>query len=544
MPRHRPAVDLQMMDTAELVSADAPDLSQAQGRLVDGVPVYWIEQPGPMRAVLLFRTGQMDESLPWRGLTHLVEHLVLEDLGLEHDDINGSVAFLHTSFVTRGRPDEVATFVNGIVRAIRQPPLGAVRRNIDILRTEGAGKGASPLGEHCRLRFGATGPALVSYAEFGLEGLDPARLTAWAGHVFRRDNAALCLTGPPPAELDLSPLSSGVQPAGPAPQPQLRPVARPYPAWDYFGSGMVSVSLLMIRNVAGVQAVRALTEGLLVELRERQGVSYTVTSDWEVLGNGVAMATILADCRDENAATVRDTMIAELSRFALQGPAPQVMTSSTRKALRALEDPDAAFPYIVGCALDLLMQRDITPPAARRKEIESLQAAQLAAEVVRALPSALWLVPQGLGIDDRRFQEVFERSGNAVEGHVLTRPVGTHPTAMQDRLVVGQGGVSIVPANDPLWVRTVSYASCEALLRWPDGVRALFGSDGISIVVHPGGWLNGSWAVSAIDAAVPAHLVVNQAEPFGPPATMPRPGQVPPPPLQGPRSLLGRVLNR
>ncbi len=532
------------METAELASLDAAHLDAPQCRLVDGVPVYWICQPGPLRAVLLFRTGQMDEALPWRGLTHLVEHLVLEDLGLEHDDINGSVSFLHTSFVTRGRPDEVATFVNGIVRAIRLLPLHALRRNIDILLTEDSGKGPSPVGEHCRLRFGATGAALVNYAEFGLDGLDPARLTAWASRAFRSDNAALCLTGPPPAGLDLSPLSAGPQPAGPPPLPTLRPVARPFPAWNHFGGGMVSVSLLLARNLAAVQAVRALTEGLLVELRERQGVSYTVAQDWEVLGRDVAMATILADCRDENVGAVRDTMIAELSRFALYGPTPQVMASSTRKATRALEDPEATFPYLVGCALDVLMQRAVSSPHERRARLATLQPGDLAAEVASALPTALWLVPRNVGVDDRRFHEVLERSAHAVHGHPLHRPPGTIPEAVADRLIVGPLGVSIVPGNDPSWVRTVSYANCEALLCWPDGVRALFGSDGISIVVHPGGWVNGSWAVSSIDHAVPAHLRVHRVDPFGTPATMHQPGQGPALPMGQPKSLLSRVLKR
>ena len=522
-----------------------PISSAAQGRLIDGVPVYWICQPGPLRAVLLFRTGQMDEALPWRGLTHLVEHLVLEDLGLEHDDINGSVSFLHTSFVTRGRPDEVATFVNGIVRAIRRLPL---RQRCGATSTSSSprirARGPAPVGEHCRLRFGATGAALVNYSEFGLDGSGPRPPDRLGGHAFRSDNAALCLTGPPACRAWTCRRSAQV-PSRPAHRrADASSRGPPFPAWNHFGGGMVSVSLLMPRNLAAVQAVRAVTEGLLIELRERQGVSYTVTHDWEVLGHDVAMATILADCRDENVGTVRDTMIAELSRFALYGPTPQVMASSTRKATRALEDPEATFPYLVGCALDVLMQRAVSSPHERRARLAKLQPGDLAAEVASALPTALWLVPRNVGVDDRRFHEVLERSAHAVHGHPLHRPPGTIPEAVADRLIVGPLGVSIVPGNDPSWVRTVSYANCEALLCWPDGVRALFGSDGISIVVHPGGWVNGSWAVSSIDHAVPAHLRVHRVDPFGTPATMQQPGQGPALPMGHAKSLLSRVLKR
>ena len=46
--------------------------------IVDGLSTYWVEGGGPFRAVLVFRVGQADETLPTRGICHLVEHLAIE----------------------------------------------------------------------------------------------------------------------------------------------------------------------------------------------------------------------------------------------------------------------------------------------------------------------------------------------------------------------------------------------------------------------------------------------------------------------------------
>src|SRR6185503_10099087 len=46
--------------------------------VVDGLSTYWVEGGGAFRAVLAFRIGMADETLPTRGICHLVEHLAIE----------------------------------------------------------------------------------------------------------------------------------------------------------------------------------------------------------------------------------------------------------------------------------------------------------------------------------------------------------------------------------------------------------------------------------------------------------------------------------
>jgi hypothetical protein len=297
----------------------------------------------------------------------------------------------------------------------------------------------------------------------------------------------------------------------------------------------VSFSLLMRRTVAAMQAASAFTGILFDELRTTRGLSYTVTHGWEPLDADLAHVVFLADCRAEVAAGVRDLMISAASHFAVAGPSPQAMAAATRKAVRAVRDPDAAFPYVIGCALDHLMGRPLVAPQRRCSELAALRPGDLAAEFAGSLASGLWLVPEEVGMRDRRFRHVEDRPVAALPGHTLARPPGTKPEAAHHRLVVGQRGVSLVLCPESGETITVPFAQCEALLCWPDGVRGLVGSDGRTLVVHPLGWRDGAWAVAALDVAIGAHLRVHRAEPFGPPASAASPAKAPAPHSRGSR---------
>ena len=57
--------------------------SQLQWGSVDDVPALWMERASGFTAGISFRVGSADERPGWRGLTHLLQHLVLEAFGRE-----------------------------------------------------------------------------------------------------------------------------------------------------------------------------------------------------------------------------------------------------------------------------------------------------------------------------------------------------------------------------------------------------------------------------------------------------------------------------
>src|SRR5438034_9740000 len=86
---------------------------------VDGVPVFTLSVPGPLRAMLAFRVGVVDETLPTRGITHLTEHLAmfrLMESGARHrqEHINARVEPMRTRFFATGTPEEILAFLRDV----------------------------------------------------------------------------------------------------------------------------------------------------------------------------------------------------------------------------------------------------------------------------------------------------------------------------------------------------------------------------------------------------------------------------------------------
>jgi hypothetical protein len=78
--------------------------------------------------------------------------------------------------------------------------------------------------------------------------------------------------------------------------------------------------------------------------------------------------------------------------------------------------------------------------------------------------------------------------------------------APEQRLTVGPEGVTWwSPEGNSL---TVRYDECVAARHWDGDVRELWGADGFRVRILPAEWQDGLEAVRAIDAAVPAEVVV------------------------------------
>ena len=78
--------------------------------VVDGLSTYWVEGGGAFRAVLAFRIGMADETLPTRGICHLVEHLAIEPQQRLYT-WNGWCAIDTTGFWAEGDRDEVLDYL-------------------------------------------------------------------------------------------------------------------------------------------------------------------------------------------------------------------------------------------------------------------------------------------------------------------------------------------------------------------------------------------------------------------------------------------------
>ncbi len=257
-----------------------PDAGVRTTYLDCGVPVLWTFCPGRLSARLLFRVGQADERLAVRGRTHLAEHLALSD---EHPayPYNGMVEDLFTSFDVTAEPDEVVAHLARVTARLHDLPVQRLGREVDVLGHEQAGRGGA-WDELRRRRFGMRGFGLSSCLELGLHDVQPCAVQDWAGEVFVAGNAALWLSGPPPAGLELR------LPPGPRrPPPALQPMPSVGPSWYEEVDAPVAFTGLGATGAALTAAGWWLQRRLELALRMQRGLVYDVPSSVRHLSEGV-----------------------------------------------------------------------------------------------------------------------------------------------------------------------------------------------------------------------------------------------------------------
>src|SRR5262249_26937316 len=371
----------------------APTEARIERAEIGGVPVFWADVPGPQHVSLVFRCGRADETLATAGLTHLVEHLALFALGKDQRRWGGFVDHVRTAFFMSGSLSELAEFVTGVSQALNALPLERLEVEKRILLAEAASAGHSAVQRLMRLRFGAKGFGLVEYQELGLHRADADEVANWSRERFAAENAAIWLSGRPPATLDLQ-LPSGRRLAPPAPA-AIRGVH--LPAYVAAGGGEgVLISFVATRSTALTVALSLLEQRLYQSLRQRRGLSYDACATYLPLTRDLAHLTLGADCLDQHAVSVRDQMLEELSRRADDGPGSAELTAVTDSRLARWSD----HPSVLFAELDMAVSNELmsAPDLSReelQEELRELTPDAVAQAVREIRPTALLFAPTG-----------------------------------------------------------------------------------------------------------------------------------------------------
>ncbi|MEV6343435.1 insulinase family protein [Actinoplanes sp. NPDC051851] len=451
---------------------------------VGGVPAVFAPAAGPTHAGLVFRVGVADEPLPHRGITRLVEHLVPAG--------HGATGTEHTFFHVHGTADEVRAFLAEICATLRDPSAERIVIARERMRSGRPGADLLPM-----WRYGARGFGMPSYPEFGLEGVGDERLRDWIGRYFTRGNAALWVAGdaiPDGLTLDL--------PDGerrPAPAPSSAPLVTPA-CFTGPGDGVAWDTVVRREPRAAVFA-NVLERRMLQELRDRDGISSTVTTDYEPRADGSARITAHAGAPPEKRDALLGGMVDVLAgmragRFDEEDVAAVV--ALTRDGLRDAESRGGRLP---GQAFNLLAGRPVQSLEEALAELDTVTRDGVAEVAGAAYEAGLLMAPTGTGADWAGYTEVPATSDSVVEGT-------PHPAINRTdcRLVHGAEGISVVSGEDRA---TVRYAECVALLAWADGGRQLIGPDGIAVRVEPTLYEDVAPVLRDVDARLPAELRVD-----------------------------------
>jgi zinc protease len=458
---------------------------------VDGVPAYWVEDDGDLRAYLVFRVGAADEQLAMRGITHVIEHLAMYSVEGPVHASNGQVDPVTTVFATKGRPEDVVAFLTGICRSLRALPFDRLEIENRILRTEADGRSSSVAGPLMLWRYGAATYGLPSYEEFGIGRHTPEQITAWTGRWFTRRNAILVFAGgPPPAGLTLD-LPDGERIAPPAPSSALPRT----PAYFFQQSNVVAMGTVVDRSTTAPVYTRLLGTRLQRTLRHETGLSYSPATSYDPRDGQVAHVTALADGLPENHAKLVPAFVRELELLA-ERPATLEEITEVTALLRTAKRESPMATAFANARRELLGAEPLSD-ATHDAELGDVDPESVRATAATALESALLMLPGGE--PPRGFREAPQTSTGVVDGQVLRSVDGP------SRLIIGADGVSLV--RGPRYL-TVRFAHCEVMLAWPDGARRLIGRDGFVLTVEPALWANGSSLPARLDGAVPSDRVI------------------------------------
>jgi zinc protease len=465
---------------------------------IDGVPVLRADSPsGRHVAALIFRVGRFDETLPAAGVTHMVEHLALADKREAPYSFNASVSGRFTTFyMESGDPSHIGDFVGSVCRGLTAHQGADLDRERRILRTEAASRGgAGGLGTSLAERYGATGPGLANYQEFGLYHLGWTDVEAWRRRWFTTGNAVLWIAGSHPAGLRLDlPDSTAARP------PALRPLGHRLPGFVVAGHGGIGMSMAGPRSVDAYLAVDVLQRRLTQVLRHEHGLSYDVQSVTEDLDRDLIHAWIAADALPEQTPMAGHSMLTAFETLAEDGASQAEIDDYGRRLRDAYESPSGPVRVLQRRAHDMLSGRPARDPAETLRIAAGLDA-KITAEAARALHDSMILVtPSVLPAVQGRMQRLPIWSAGAVPGTERTS-VDSDAT-----LITGDQGVTLT--LEPGRLVTVRYDSVAALLRWNDGKQALVGTDGFAVQLDPDQWPDGQGVLDDIAAHVRPEVIV------------------------------------
>ncbi|WP_328465093.1 insulinase family protein [Actinoplanes sp. NBC_00393] len=456
---------------------------------VDGVPTLLAPVVGPMHAGLVFRVGVADESPVNRGITHLVEHLVLPGPAQVSSHLNSRTGIEHTYFHVQGSAERIAEFLAGVCAALRRLPTDRLEAEKDVLRSEAAGRVTDPLPMR---RHGARDFGMPSYPEWGLSGLAAEHLNEWIARYFTRANAALWVAGDElPAGLALD-LPDGTRQPAPAPSSAL-PVS---PAVFAGPGDRTAWDTVVRREARAAVFANVLERQLDRNLCGNSPIAGAVRTEYQPRAARTSRITAFAEPlpgRREAALAGLAGVLAEMRTGRIDADDVAGVVELTCDGLREAEERGGRLP---GQAFNVLAGLSVRSLADAVADVQAVTAAEVAEVAAAAYDAGLLMTPAGSTADIAGYALTPPDAGPVVAGR--TRRCRTDRGL---RLVHGDEGISTLVGET---VRTVRYESCAAVLAWPDGGRELIGEDGITVRVEPALFREGAAVTNEIDTRTPA----------------------------------------
>jgi len=485
--------------TTELVEGYPAPVYQTE---VSGVPAFWSETTRPFSATLMFDVGHGDETLLTSGLTHLVEHLAMPDHSRHLFEVNARVEIYRSIFWAHGEPDEVFEFIQSTAAALASLPLERLEAERRILRAEGDNFGSTRYSSVLCGRFGARGPGLYDYPEYGLLTLGAEDAASWAETRFTAASAALWLTGAPPDGFEL-PLRAGAR----APARVLPDAVFGLPLYVTWDGDGIAFGSLVERSVVGRIAAWIVRDRVFHELRHRHGVSYNTQLDYEPLTATVAHMFVSSDVIGGHEELACNAVVEALEQLASDGPTAEELEYALTLSERFANDEDDGRSWLDTLATDALLGAERATSADVLAALAAIGADDIARAVGGFLETMVLCLPGGVTPPGDRFSPLPPWNDPEIAGRRYPGPRPRRWKRSGEWMVVGDEGVSWSDGEGSF---TVRYDDAGLLVCDGETPRVLHRLDGRWINFGaPAEWRSGERLLADIKATVPPQLVVD-----------------------------------
>ncbi|WP_312867592.1 insulinase family protein [Amycolatopsis pithecellobii] len=451
----------------------------------------------------MFGVGVAHETFLGTGLTHLVEHLAMRPLRTARYDANATTAMVHTSFEVTSGPETVVEHLRRICVSLGNLDTGPLELERGVLVAEeraSEGPGVTAW-LPASIWFGNQAYGLAGNLQVATVHAGADDVRAWCAQWFHRGNAALVLSGPPPADLRL-PLPDGPR----RPAPQITPFPLATPAQTTVPNGVVGCALV------GWTAEMACAASILItrltdRLRHLEGLVYDIAFDHQLIDGRRTVLGFGTDVPDRHAPRVFAAIRAELAALGEQGPTDDELAADRMGLMEQLTEHE----FTGYRAFDDAMSELTGWPssAAHQKQVlAGLDAGAVAAAAHELAGQLVLCGPQG-----RLPADLPELPGSPlapVRGRELKRAMVGSTAPRGFRLVAGDEGLTTYYGSSPIPVTVVRFDDVAGVgVEHTDGglpILHVFARHGGMITVRPGDWRSGRNLVRDLLARLPAGL--------------------------------------
>jgi zinc protease len=491
------------------VRAMAESIPEVEHYELDGIPLFHLPASGPTTLSLSFAVGPAYEPVTRRGVTHLAEHLLLNSIDGALDHSNGATEPFRLTFITRGSATDASSFLRDVCASIAHPRLSRMYEEAHVLRSEASVRGSpGPVLTMYWLRTGNQGCGATFLPEFFLRHLDEAIIRDWIGRNLVAGNAAILVAGSLPDDLYVA-----LEPGPRIPPPAYAEIEG-FQTPAVLGEPIegIGASFLVERSLEIGIAFQALEQHLRQALRVDRGLGYIVGTDYQPVSASQALAAVFVSCLPNSVGEVQRAVLEAIDDLAARGPTEDEIADHWEAAVRDLTDPSRNVSRLDARVRDALMGFETEPASVYLDRLWRLQPEQVAVAFRKARDSMLLVLPRTASRPQRPWRPYpgptpgSMGNGQSFELNAKPKAKGMLRREKPPTLFVGVEG-AMVQSGHAVRLAAVRWEDTVAILR--DGpARTLLARDGSRLVLAPGDWKNGVYAIGLVDRWGPAAVVV------------------------------------